>query len=74
MPTTNILTTLAPTSVTRVEVLEDDWYVTIVDDDEIIVLQESKTIDVDTAVEFKLPLLCVNVAAAPATIIMICFT
>ena len=50
MPTTNILTTLAPTSVTRVEVLEDDWYVTIVDDDEIIVLQESKTIDVDVGI------------------------
>jgi len=50
MPTTNILTTLAPTSVTSIEVLEDDWYVTVNADNDITVLQETKTIDVDVGI------------------------
>ena len=50
MPTTNILTTLAPTSVTAVEVLEDDWFVNVIADNEIIVYSETKTIDVDVGV------------------------
>ena len=50
MPTTNILTTLAPTSVTAVEVLEDDWFVEVRSDNEIIVYSETKTIDVDVGI------------------------
>ena len=50
MPTTNILTTLAPTSVTSVEVLEDDWFVEVRTDNEIIVYSETKTIDVDVGI------------------------
>ena len=50
MPTTNILTTLAPTSVTAVEVLEDDWFVEVRTDSEIVVYSETKTIDVDVGV------------------------
>ena len=50
MTTTNILTTLAPTSVTAVEVLEDDWFVNVIADNEIIVYSETKTIDVDVGV------------------------
>ena len=50
MPTTNILTTLAPTSVTAVEVKEDDWFVEVREDNEIIVYSETKTIDVDVGI------------------------
>ena len=50
MPTTNILTTLAPTSVTAVEVKEDDWFVEVRADNEIIVYSETKTIDVDVGI------------------------
>ena len=50
MPTTNILTTLAPTSVTSVEVAEDTYYVQVISDNEIVVYSETKTIDVDVGV------------------------
>jgi len=50
MPTTNILTTLAPTSVTSVEVVEDTYYVQVISDNEIVVYSETKTIDVDVGV------------------------
>ena len=49
MPTTNILTTLAPTSVTAVEVKEDDWFVEVRADNEIIVYSE--TTNIQTAIE-----------------------